>query len=403
MTLNKLLYYSFIGVFLFLPIATSPGVGFGIIAICIWVFSGLFWKERKQWIYQSWFIPTLILLLLPWIGLFYTENIHYGLKLAQKSYLWFCALTLVSLQYKKNTTLYLIISFLVGLAFTATISILEATNIVPDRWLNIFNLHKEFPVGFLDQTGHISLSLFLVLGMLMLSFYLHRAISRRIQILIIAGLCLYFFDLLLVQGRTGYLAFLLLSPLFFYNLFGRKRWLVVCAGTLIAVMLVLLAPPVQHRIQEVINEVNQFKAGNPETSIGVRLYIWQGAWKVLQAHPFFGVGTGDFGMEIKKMVSAGTLPPISVEVTQTFNTFLHLVVSYGIYSVLFLFWLLWLLIKNGTKYRDQDIGFFILAYTLIFIIGSFTDMLLIRHQTFYLFTLIIGLQSALIQNKNKEN
>ncbi|MDI6784062.1 MAG: hypothetical protein QME64_08225, partial [bacterium] len=112
-------------------------------------------------------------------------------------------------------------------------------------------------------------------------------------------------------------------------------------------------------------------------------------------------GTGDFGLEIKKLQAANMLPPISVPVTHSFNTFLTLALSYGIWSVFVLLWLLWLLLKKGFEYRHRDIGFFILVYTLIFIIGSFTDMLLFRHQTGYLFALVVGLHATLNQSKGK--
>ncbi|MCX7918697.1 MAG: O-antigen ligase family protein [bacterium] len=398
----KLLYYSFLGVFFFLPIATAPGVIFAVLAILIWLGSGLFWKEKSRWLHQPWFIPAVILMLLPWLGLLYSENLPYGLKIAKKSYLWFTGFALASVTFtEKENPKKLISAFLIGLAFNASVSILQNMPFFKG-WLELLPLHFDFPVGFLDLTGHITLSLFLVFGILLLSFYFQRVTTRTFQSIIIAGIVLYFIDLILVQGRTGYLAFLFLSPILFSNVFGEKRRKLILFCILIIFILFAIAPPVQKRIQEVVNEVKQFQAGNPETSIGHRLYFWKGAWKICLTHPIIGVGTGDYGLEMKRLQAANVLPPISIEITHAHNTFLHLAVSFGIWSVFVLCWLLGILLKTGLKYRHTEIGFMVLIFSLIYIIGSFTDTLIYRHQTLYLFALIVGLQSALNYSPKQE-
>ena len=93
---DRLLLWSFCAMFFFLPVATSPAVISGMISLGVWIFSGKFIQDRHKWLDQPWFIPVILLILLPWIGLLWSDDIYSGLKFAKKSYYWLYAFAILS-------------------------------------------------------------------------------------------------------------------------------------------------------------------------------------------------------------------------------------------------------------------------------------------------------------------
>jgi O-antigen ligase len=52
---------------------------------------------------------------------------------------------------------------------------------------------------------------------------------------------------------------------------------------------------VQNRVSEAQNDIHQyFSKENPNTSVGVRLQLWKGSWRIYSEHPLFGVGREKF-------------------------------------------------------------------------------------------------------------
>lgn len=51
----------FLLLFFFIPFATKPAVISGAIALAIWIFSGVAFRDSDRWLKQKWTIPVLIL------------------------------------------------------------------------------------------------------------------------------------------------------------------------------------------------------------------------------------------------------------------------------------------------------------------------------------------------------
>lgn len=381
-TVDNLMLWGFCGTFFFIPIATSPAVIVGTITLALWLFSGRFIKDRQKWFNQSWTKPVVVFMLLPWIGLLWTNDIQMGVDIAQKSYYWFYAFAIASLSYQTYTSKVFVNSFLVGLTVSVIITFLQYTGFVPRP--------KGCISGFM---GHITFSLLLVFGLLLLSYYYKTNPNKKQRLHIIGLMIAFFFSLSIGIGRIGHLAFIILSPLIFYNIFRGKHFfksaILVVLGAMITGVVLFLTPTVKNRINDAISNINSYEEGNKNTSVGLRLYMWDGAIKIFLQNPILGVGTGGYQKALRKYKDDPTLPDCS----QPHNSFLYMAVSFGIIGLFSLLWLFLVFLKKGWQVRHTIAGFTILSFGFVLLIGSLTDTQILSSATGKMFALLTGIKT----------
>ena len=375
---DRLLLWSFCAMFFFLPIATSPAVISGMISLGIWVFSGQLMRDRHEWTKQAWFKPVVLLILLPWIGLLWTDDIHSGLRFAKKSYYWLYAFAILSVCHIYSPKI-LINSFLAGLSLTVIISMLQYVEVIP--------MPKGYPAGFM---GHIVYSLLLVYGILLLSFYYREAKLKKHRVAIMVLIAAYVFSLSVNTGRIGYFAFAFLSPWILYNLLGRKHIIIFVVSVSALIMLLSLSPTVQNRSKIAVDEIKEYYNGDKNTSIGRRFHMWEGAIKMFMENPVMGVGTGGYAIEMKKYRDAPDLPEYF---SHPHNSFLYMATSYGIIGLVIFIWLLAVFFRKGWRARTTMEGFSILSFGAVLLIGSMTDTQMMSLTTGNIFALLVGLRS----------
>jgi len=385
-TVDRLMFLGFCGTFFFIPIATSPAVIMGLLTLSLWIFSGKFIKDRHLWLKQKWFFPVLLFMALPWIGLLYTNNIKTGLDFAAKSYYWLYAFAIASLSYKKYPAKTMINVFLLGLFFTVVVCITQFAGIIPQA--------KENQFGFINPITYI---LFLVFGMLLLSFYFRKAQKVKHKILCGVGILLYFLNIFLfigTPGRTGYLTFILMTPLIVYNLLGQKHIFKITTIGFLIIVILFLSPIVQDILTDTRVHIKMYYQGNPNTSVGLRLHMWKGAIKIFLENPIIGVGTGGYQSAMKKYNSS-LLSPDFQGFSQPHNSFLHMAVNFGTVGIISLCWIFFVFLKAGWEHKNNLIGFSILSFGIVVLIGSLTDTQILQVHTGILFAFFTGLQKAL--------
>ncbi|MGT2458647.1 O-antigen ligase family protein [Cupriavidus basilensis] len=123
--------------------------------------------------------------------------------------------------------------------------------------------------------------------------------SRRTHALAWTNLALGAVILVLNGTRGATLAMLLTAlPLLFVRYRGLSLAKFCTAMGLVAVLgtglYMIPGSPVANRINEVLHEIERFKDGDTETSVGSRLKVWQLAMDSIRLHPWMGVGVGQF-------------------------------------------------------------------------------------------------------------
>lgn len=371
--------------FFFIPVAKSPAIISGLASLIIWIISGIGIKRLPILIKRSCFLPVFVLIILIWSGLLNAENISYELKHVKRSYYWLYVFAVASLPFARFDAEKLLKAFLGGLTFTAILSIMQYSGLAPMR-------SHALPLGLLSGFHHIILSLYLVFGILVLSFYFKKASSKKLSALVLCLIMIYFIDIsLVVYGRSGYVAFLLLSPIVIYNIFGRKNLVIMTVVLSIILTVFSLSPMVQERIRHAKDDITKYSEGDANTSLGLRLEMWQMSAQLFLDNPLTGSGSSGFQSVWKK-----NIPYEDAQYYQTpHNTFLYVASAYGIPGIITIIWLFIVLFRSGWRNKDTVIGFSILSFVLVFFIGSLINTMILGSAKTAWVSVFIGLQGAL--------
>ena len=109
-------------------------------------------------------------------------------------------------------------------------------------------------------------------------------------ILVILGVLVY-----MTPGRSGYLAFMVVTVYFGYLLFREKLYKMLSVVFLLSSSLLLTSPIVQDRIEIGVKEMQHVDPTNIESSsMGMRMVLWKHTIELIQDRPLLGFGTGGF-------------------------------------------------------------------------------------------------------------
>jgi len=237
--------------------------------------------------------------------------------------------------------------------------------------------------------NHINYGLFLVMAITLLTFLIKKSGSPGNRRALTVVLVLFAVNLALSPSRAGLLAFLALSPLMIVTLLGRRNLVIVIVASVVLGSSLFLSPVVRQRVDLAVDEVSRFQSeGKVESSIGLRLVMWEGALRIFADNPVIGAGTGGYASEMQKYRrDSGT-----DDIKHPHNSYLYMAASYGTLGLLLLLWLLWALLRKGWRQREELGGFAVLTFTLVFIVGSFTDTQVLTYSTGVMAALMTGLR-----------
>jgi len=386
--LNRLLYYLSCGAMFMMAVGTSPFTILGLCMVAVWFFSGEFLRWRKVYLSLPWFLPVCLMVILAWVSLIWSHDRPLGVEYASKSYYWLYALAIAGAAPMIRGREHVVKAFLGGLLLNAIAAFLQAGALLPrfSQW------GAKGYTGF--YSGYNTLGILLGLGILIASFYLRPGVPRKERIAAGCLTVVYFGHLMILESRGAYLTFFILSPLLFYNVIGRKSRLWIILACFVAAGLLYSSPIVRDRINKAGQDIQyHFNSDNGDawgkhySERLDRLYMWRWALTIISEHPLIGVGAGGYK---KAVLSAGG----EVGVDHPHNNFLYVGASYGIGGLFLLGWLFWILLKTGWVNRDDPIGFFVLASTLVVLVGGVTDTHVLDSGGAFLFALTTGLQTA---------
>jgi len=313
-------------------VAPAPnGIALGVLVV-VWLFTGVWWSQRHLFLHQDWFLPLMLCMLLPWLGLLWTPDFAAGLVDAKRSVYWLYGLVAATVSYRCYSAKLLITAFLAGLFLGVLVSVLQSFHLVP--------LYKGTGYGFLS---YITYSLLLVAGMLFLAYLWEEYRHFWMRCSIAIGMALLLWNLVISHGRSGYLACVLAAPWVFLIMASRRQIMLVGVSCLLVIGMLSLSPVVRDRIALIGHDIHLYQQGEGNTSIGLRLHMWKGALKIWREHPVLGVGTGGFLHEFKKNAEN----PAYAIYSHPHNSLLYLGVSYGVVGVAVFTWLLFFFFVDG--------------------------------------------------------
>jgi O-antigen ligase len=384
---EHLVFWCFAGVFLTMPMGTSPPIILGLLGVFIWLISGMAFQVRNLF-KESWLWPVIPFIVLPWIGLIYTPDPWgFGMDYARKTYYWLFCFALASLPFVKLKPRWLINAFLIGLAINALVGVLQLAGVITPKQGWFSGLTR----------GYNTLTVYLVLAILICAFYFRESEDRKKRFGFIALMMLYFFHLIIMEGRTGYLTFILLFPFMIKTLFRKLSMWKIALVVMIMIGGMSFSPFVKKRIDLTISQLRYHMTTEPGKAWGKeytvhqdRFYMWVGAIQVFLENPLIGVGTGGYPASLKEI-----RPPDDPVVAHPHSNILHIAASYGMIGILAFLWLFGEIIKNGWKEKEKLVGHLALYTALVLFLNGLFNTTILDAGTVLLLSLVVGLQRSL--------
>ncbi|MCX8026858.1 MAG: O-antigen ligase family protein [Thermodesulfovibrionales bacterium] len=376
---DKLVSFSTMLFFFLIPVATSPAEISGIILLVINIVSRRLNLSKITSFFKTDIgIAVLVFVLLHWIGLLWTSDLNSGISFAKRSLIWVYALVIFAINPNDEEKKRYIFSFLLGLITTSLIVIAQSIGIIPV---------EDFPRGFIK---HITLSVMLAFGIWVVSF-VYKLSDNHMRFVCVTAILLFLTALMLGIGRIGFAILIIGLPFIISNILGRIRPLIVIPlAILVVIITIILSPTLEHRIKAVFDDIKEYKGGNPNTSIGLRLYMWDKALVLIKEKPLFGHGTGSYSNEIVRHRS-DNIDEIFLRISQPHNSLLYMMVSFGILGFLSFFMLFFVVIRRAYMQRNTLVGYAIFVFNIVLLLSTTTDNQILSFGTSHLFALFTGM------------
>lgn len=203
--------------------------------------------------------------------------------------------------------------------------------IAPQAFVGVDRISSQFLN--LIHYGDIAL----VLGALsILSLNWWRKDGLPVRIIKIAGLIAGLAASVLTGSRGGWIAVPVVAALILYvrSRGKSRRWKVLLPLAIVAILASVFAfsPAARDRIGDISSDLIHYKQGQRDTSVGIRLQLYEAATKIVESHPLLGLGAHGFHNSMQSFADAGALTPMAAQLGrgETHNQFFAYLTDYGI-------------------------------------------------------------------------
>ncbi|EJN01785.1 O-antigen ligase [Herbaspirillum sp. YR522] len=239
----------------------------------------------------------------------------------------FCLLLWIALRMPVHYLSRLRWSFAIGVVI-ATVKLYTFTRGGDDR------------VSVIDFVPIIAYSeLVLLLGMFALLAVRWERDARWVQWLLMGGCLVALENIFISQTRGAWVTLPLFLVLGLAGALRNSSWQRVAGVTALALAVGIglagQTHTVQLRVSEAVEDMNKFDSGvDRDTSLGLRLQLWKGAWILFREHPAFGVGPRNFPAALERLHEQGVLTSDAANLPHSHNEFLFNMATLGTFGML---------------------------------------------------------------------
>jgi O-antigen ligase len=91
---------------------------------------------------------------------------------------------------------------------------------------------------------------------------------------------------------------------------------------------------VKERVSVAESDMTQYSGGeNIDTSLGIRLQLWQGSWVLFTEHPVFGVGVEGFPKALEELAERKLITPLAATFPHSHNEVLFMMSRLGLFGL----------------------------------------------------------------------
>ena len=389
---------------LLLPISKYANSFIFFLILTLFIIRGNF-KEHLTPVVKNKIIQAFVLFFIVHIlWLYGTENFSQA-KLAI-SFAKYSLFPIIFFSFLDRRFSYFVISaFTIGILYSELISYFIQLDILPLS-LELYKIPIYACPGdsspFLDHSQY-STSLAFVASLLFFTF-LTRASENYRKLLELFFIFSISINLFLNGGRIGYLLYLVLLTYVIIFIYGKtllKPALITLIGIFSFFYLAYLYSPLfQSRTIQTMDEISALQNNRDfSTAIGARIGFTYYAKDVIMHHPFFGVGTGDYMDEVKKIIP--DIPSnhfMKYTMGHPHNIYTMLLLQFGIIGLMVYFNIFYQIYRS--KSHEEYLNFVKYSILLTFFIALITETFLDR---FYLPLFVLIISAVFAGRKLPEN
>lgn len=360
---------------LFFPVAKAPRNIAAVALILFAVMTAVVLKPRLK-IFSVDLLAFLLVFGMPVLWFFHPGPGPYGAYAKDAVFALDMLALLFCLQVRPDITRTVIHAIIIGVVFTACLSIFQYAGFIPMRDAGV-------TLGLLNGTLRGAFSLLLVFTIGICSFMIRNSIDYKIVLFCLLAIIVCLADLLfVVAGRSGYLALAVVGPYVVYNLYLKNKVVIVIILFVISAGLVA-SPTLGNRVTAARSDLAGYSQGAVTTPIGARFEMWKVSWDLFKSQPFFGAGTNGFKVRWDRDGREKTAHAID----NPHSTYFYVLANYGFAGMGLLLFLLWRMARFSWLQRNNLFGAAIFCYLIVFMVGSLTNTMLTS--SFYLSWLAI--------------
>ncbi|MFH0264213.1 O-antigen ligase family protein [Vibrio rumoiensis] len=244
---------------------------------------------------------------------------------------------------------------------------------------------SEWPINAIPYSTLTAMVMSLTLG-----FFIK---SKRISNIGIVTLSLLILSMLLNQSRGIWVSSLLIAVISLYFYYRNNNNLLTSRKKIITFILVLLPifilsyPKINERIEQTKHEIQLIKKGNFDSSIGLRLQLWNSSIYIIEKSPIIGVGANFkpyfLGLYKEKIINNSLL---KFNPSHFHNQYIDTLVKHGLIGLIILLTLILYPIINYINSREKQESSLFLS--LLLATTSLTDVPL-HHTEVIIFYIVI--------------
>ena len=377
--LNKTYQYLLISLAFLMPLTVS-GANTIVVIICfLWLISGSYKAKFNQIISNKLMIASILFYLMHVVGMLWTEDVEWGLHILHKMWYFLLFLPILSNIVQKKYIKHYLTAFLLAIAFTEIVSYLVWFEIIePFKNATIKN-----PTPFMSHVSYNPILAFAIYIVSYQMFFNKKLSNLEFFFYSFFGVCMTI-NMFITGGRAGQVAFFVMISILIFQFFDKQR--------LKSLLLILIMIPsifftayyssdlFKTRVDLGISDVQHNRLNG---DVSLRINFAKNSFDVIKHNLLFGVGTGDFPREYKKInkVNTPTLP----NTTNPHNMYTLILMqlgSIGLLSMLSIFYYQVKLSFNAPNKFLKDFG---ITLPLVFLVIMMSDSYLLGHFTSLMF------------------
>jgi O-antigen ligase len=138
-----------------------------------------------------------------------------------------------------------------------------------------------------------------------------------VRIVKVAGLFAGVTASLMSGSRGGWIAIPIVAAMVFYlrSRDKSRKWKVVFPFVIVALLAGVYAfsPTVRDRVGDVSSDLVKYTHGDKDTSMGIRLQLYEAAARIVRSHPVLGLGGDGFRNSMQSFAKQGLLTPAAAQ------------------------------------------------------------------------------------------